>query len=208
MFSLLATVFVIQLMAVASPGPDFIVCLKNTLTYNRAVGIWTALGFALGVLVHVTYCIFGIAILISQSLFWFNVIKYCGAAYLIYLGIKSLLSSNPSTHIDLQSTASTKSMSAISAIGSGFLTNLLNPKATMYFLGLFTVVIPPDVSYATMSGIIIIVFGLTFLWFAFVATVLTIPAIRHHFLRFERVLERVFGGMLILVGLKVGLSRL
>lgn len=186
----------------SSPGPDFVLCLKNTMKYDRMTGVWTALGFALGVMVHVGYCLFGIAILISQSIFWFNVIKYVGAAYLIYMGIRSLLSSGNS-HIDVDTVKAKEIISPGAALFSGFLTNLLNPKATMYFLGLFTVMIPADTSHVQMAIIVFILFSFTFIWFSIVATFMTIPAIRTRFLRFEGVMDKVFGGALILVGLKV-----
>lgn len=205
--SLILSIALIHILAVSSPGPDFILCLKNTLKYDRMTGIWTALGFALGVMIHVGYCLFGIAILISQSIFWFNVIKYFGAAYLIYIGIRSL-SSKSESHIQLDSQKAKEIISPGSAILSGFITNLLNPKATMYFLGLFTVMIPVDASPSQLGAIVVILVSFTFLWFSFVATFMTIPAIRTKFLRVEKIMDKVFGVALIAVGVKVATAKM
>jgi len=79
---LLAGIFT---MALASPGPDFVIAVRNSITFSRTAGILTAIGFAVGVGVHVTYTLFGLAAIIAQSVFLFNLIKYIGAAYLIYI---------------------------------------------------------------------------------------------------------------------------
>lgn len=205
--TLLLTVVGVHLMAVMSPGPDFVVCLKNTLKYSRAAGIWTALGFASGILVHVTYCALGVALLISQSILLFNVVKLIGAAYLIYLGVKALLTKSKSK-MDLTVEKSIEGLSPLKAWSNGFLTNLLNPKATLYFLGFFSVIMPPDVSTAYLILVATALFVVTFAWFSFVATVMTVPVIRNKFLRVESTLDKVFGGILILLGLKVATAKL
>lgn len=79
-------------MALLSPGPDFVMAVRQSVMHGRRAGIVTAIGFALGVAVHVTYCLLGIAALISQSIVVFSVLKYLGAAYLLYVGIGALRS--------------------------------------------------------------------------------------------------------------------
>lgn len=89
--ALIGTVTLVHLLAVMSPGPDFIMVMKNALTYSRKAGIWTAIGIATGISVHVFYSLAGLAFIIAQSILLFNTFKLLGAAYLIYLGIKSFL---------------------------------------------------------------------------------------------------------------------
>ena len=74
------------------PGPDFVIVTKNTLLHSRHSGFYASLGIGCAILVHVTYCALGIAFIISKSVLWFDIIKYTGACYLIYLGICTLLS--------------------------------------------------------------------------------------------------------------------
>lgn len=88
--SLILTVALLHLLAVVSPGPDFILCARNSLTYSRRIGLWTAFGFSLGIALHMVYCIAGIAVVISQSILVFNILKWVGALYLIYIGVQSL----------------------------------------------------------------------------------------------------------------------
>ncbi|MEL6137565.1 MAG: LysE family translocator [Cyanobacteria bacterium J06628_6] len=84
------TVFAVGLVAVVTPGPDFALTLRSALAYSRRAGVFTAVGIGLGNTVHATYSLVGIGALISQSILLFNALKLLGAAYLIYLGIKSL----------------------------------------------------------------------------------------------------------------------
>ena len=79
-------------MALASPGPDFVIAARYALIHSRKIGVIAALGFAIGVVVHVTYVLLGLAALIAQSVIVFNIIKYIGAAYLFYIGVQALLS--------------------------------------------------------------------------------------------------------------------
>ena len=82
----------IQLAATMSPGPAFIISVKNALTYDRRTAMATAVGLAAGVGVHVTIALTGISLLISGSQVLYAILKYAGAAYLIYIGGKSLWS--------------------------------------------------------------------------------------------------------------------
>lgn len=199
--SLIFTVALIHLPAVMSPGPDFIMTIRNSLKYSRRSGIYSAIGLGLGILVHVTYCLVGIAVIISQSIVIFSIIKYLGAAYLIYIGIKSLRAKR-SAEYDTVNHA-TETISKFQAIRIGFITNATNPKATLFFLSLFTLVISPDTPLlvkAVMGGEMVLV---TMLWFSLVAVIVSHRAIRQRIGGIQHRLEQFMGGILILFGLKV-----
>ena len=122
-FLLIGSVLLIHFFALLSPGPDFIMAIKNSLRYSRNTGIFTAVGFGLGIAVHILYSIAGIALIISQSIILFNIIKILGALYLIYIGYKSITSK--SSHADLSTESAKEDISPITAIRIGFLTNVL-----------------------------------------------------------------------------------
>lgn len=200
------TVALIHLLAVMSPGPDFIMTMRNSLVYSRRSGLYSAVGLGLGILVHVAYCLAGIAIIISQSIVLFTIIKYLGAAYLIYIGIKSLrakASPIESENVEHEQ----RDMSKWQAIRSGFITNATNPKATLFFLSLFTLVIEPSTPFAVkliMGGEMAIVTGL---WFGLVALLVSHRIIRTRVTKFMHYVERVMGGILILFGIKLATSQ-
>lgn len=205
MISLILTATLVHLLAVISPGPDFIMCARNSLTYSRRTGIWTAVGFGLGISIHVFYSMAGLALIISQSILLFNVIKFLGAGYLIYIGIKSL--SSKSSEIQLGHEEKKADISPFSAIKIGFLTNVLNPKATLFFLSLFTIILSPETPKPILLIISIIMVINTILWFSFVAIFLTQKKIRSIFERFQGVFNKTLGGLLIALGLKVALTQ-
>ena len=91
-FGLIAAVGLIHLVALVSPGPDFVVACRNSLLYSRTIGIYTAVGFGLGICVHISYAVFGLSWLIANNELIFTVIQYLGAFYLILIGIQSLRS--------------------------------------------------------------------------------------------------------------------
>ncbi len=203
--TLTGTVTLIHLLAVMSPGPDFIMTIKNSLTYSRKTGIWTAVGLSMGIATHIIYCIAGLAVIISKSILLFNTIKYLGAAYLVYIGIKAVLSKTSDIKITEQEKKS--EISPFSAIKIGFLTNILNPKATLFFLSLFTFVVSPEAPaymLLTLSAIMIVN---TALWFMLVAIFFTQKKVRSVFNRFQGIFNKTFGGILIILGIKVATAQ-
>lgn len=204
MLTLIRTVTLIHLLAVISPGPDFVVAVKNSLTYGRKTGIWTAIGIGLGIGVHLIYCMAGLALLISQSILLFSIIKFIGAGYLIYIGVMSILAK--SSKIEVVADEMNPAMSPMQAVRNGFLTNVLNPKATMFFLSLFTLVISPDTSISLMILLGVIMIVNTMLRFSLVAFFFTNKKVVSRYSRFQGVFNKVFGGILIALGVKVALS--
>ncbi|MSU55580.1 MAG: LysE family translocator [Candidatus Taylorbacteria bacterium] len=194
----------IHLLAVMSPGPDFVLISRNSLVYSRKVGVFSAVGLGLGILVHVTYSFIGIGLIISKSIILFSIIKYLGAGYLIYVGYKCIRTKPSVEKIALKQEQ--KELSPIKAIRMGFLTNALNPKATLFFLALFTQIISP-----TTPKFIQVLYGLemslmTFAWFTFVSVVLSNHRIKSRFVPLQHYFERFFGATLVALGIKVALS--
>lgn len=195
--------------AVVAPGPDFVMSVRNSLLYGRRAGVFTALGFALGVLVHATYAVLGIGAIIAHSIVLFSLIKYAGAAYLIYIGIKSLRSKGASAaaiEVSLRD-AGEGGRNNWQALRDGFLTNLLNPKATLFFVALFTQIVDPAMPLGVKA-----VFGFTCAtmvggWFALVAVIMNSASIRQTYLRMAVRIDKVFGALLVAFGVKVALSR-
>lgn len=203
--TLIGSVTLIHLLAVISPGPDFIMAVRNSLLYSRRTGIWTAVGFGCGIAVHISYSLAGLALVISKSILLFNVIKLLGAAYLVYVGVRSLFSK--SAALDLGDPDRKKDIGALAGLRIGFLTNVLNPKATLFFLSLFTLVISPDTPMPVMGLLSAIMIGNTILWFSLVSVFLSQKRIRAGFERFQGLFNKSLGVLLIALGIKVALTR-
>lgn len=202
--AIIGTITALHLLAVISPGPDFIMACRNSLIYSRRTGIWTSVGFGLGITVHIAYSLAGIALVISKSILLFNAIKFLGAGYLIYIGVKSIFSK--SSKIDLGEQEKKKDISHYAAIKIGFLTNVLNPKATLFFLSLFTIAISPETPMSIMGIASVIMVANTILWFSIVSVLLTQKRIRTIFEKSQNAFNKTLGGLLVALGIKVALT--
>ncbi len=198
---LFGSVLLVHLLAVMSPGPDFVVALRNSLTYSRKTGIYTAVGFGIGIGIHVVYCVYGLALIISTSPIAFNIIKYLGIAYLTYIGVVSLVSKTADISVGKENHLS--DISPLKAIRIGFLTNVLNPKATLFFLSLFTFVIGPNTpsSISWFLGLMMMVN--TTIWFSLVAIFFTQSRIRSIFNKYQKTFNTIFGLLLIGIAIKI-----
>lgn len=199
-----AAIALAHLFAVASPGPDFAVVMRQSVTAGTRTGIWTALGVGTAILLHVTYCILGVALLLSQSSTLFNTLKLVAAAYLLYLGIQSIRASL-AAHGTVEQGGEV-SIRPIRAFSLGFLTNGLNPKATLFFLALFTVVIDPATPTAVQAAYGLYLALATFAWFAMLATILGRASVREFLLQAGVWFERGMGLILILLALRIALT--
>jgi RhtB (resistance to homoserine/threonine) family protein len=196
------TIAVAHLFAVASPGPDFAVVTRQSVMAGTRAGIWTSFGVGTGILVHVSYCILGVALLLTQSEQLFNGMKYVAAAYLAFLGIQSLRESmRPVQAINSDADIAVRPGKAF---WSGFLTNGLNPKATLFFLALFTVVIDIDTPTSIQIAYGLYLALATFAWFALLSTVLGRQQVREFMLRAGVWFERGMGIVLILLAVQIG----
>lgn len=202
--TLIGSVTLIHLLAVVSPGPDFIMAVRNSLIYSRRTGIWTAVGFGCGIAVHISYSLAGLALVISRSILLFNAIKLLGAAYLVYIGVRSIFSK--ASAIEVGDPNRMADIGALAGLRIGFLTNVLNPKATLFFLSLFTLVISPDTPLPVLGVLSAIMIGNTVLWFSLVSIFLSQKRIRATFERFQGHFNKSLGVLLIALGIKVALT--
>ena len=181
------------------PGPDMVLVLRNTFVSGRGAGLQTSMGILSGNLVHITYCVLGIGLLISQSIMAFSALKFAAAMYLIYLGIMSFRSGT--TTLDTQERQGRRPNT--SWFVQGFINNLLNPKGTLFYLGVFTTVITPETSTsATLLLIVSMMLVSASFWLFFVYT-LDRPTIRRLVERSQRTVNRICGVLLLLLGIRV-----
>ena len=194
-------------LALASPGPDFVIAVRNSISFSRVAGLFTAIGFALGVAVHATYTLFGLATLIAQSVLLFSLIRYAGAAYLFYIGIQSLRSKGFDEKDTKLNEKRQQTITPLQCLWSGFLTNLLNPKATLFFLAIFSQFINADTSIlvqAFYGGTCVVLTGF---WFSVVAVVLTQERVKAAFLKATKWIDKVCGVLLIALSFKLAFTK-
>ncbi len=201
------TVALVHLLAVASPGPDFAVVVRESVAQGRRAGSWTALGVGCGIFVHVAYSLLGIGLIVSQSIVLFNLVKWLAAAYLVYLGWRALRA-RPMNLEAIDGANAPVARSAWRAFVIGFVTNGLNPKATLFFLSLFTVVISPDTPLLVQAGYGLYLAGATALWFLLVAWLFSRGRVLAGFARLGHWFDRLTGAVLIGLGARLALSEI
>lgn len=197
------TITIITILATVSPGPDFAMVTRNSLKYSRRTGVYTALGVSFGILVHVAYSLIGIGIVIAQSIVLFNIIKYIGAGYLIYIGWKSLRSKPRQVTPNMLNEKAEQDLKRAQALKMGFLTNAFNPKATLFFLSVFTQVISPTTPFIIQLFYGLEIMLIVFIWFALLAAMLSHSIIRIRIARVQYYFERAMGAVLIALGIKI-----
>jgi threonine/homoserine/homoserine lactone efflux protein len=190
------------LMLNITPGNDMIFVATHATSHGVRAGIMAALGIAVGCLVHIFAAVVGISAIVAKSAFLFDAIKYLGAAYLIYIGVKSAFSKTQK--FDIQTLK--KEKTHFEVFKQGVVTNVLNPKVALFFLAFLPQFVPPQ--YDRM-GLLILMLGL---WFNFSGTVVNVLVAfafgkAGNFLNkhpaFVKWQEKFTGVVLILLGLKV-----
>jgi len=127
------TFIVTSFLFIISPGIDTIFILNKSIAQGKKWGIYSTLGITTGVLVHTTFAAFGLSLILAQSAMAFNVVKYLGAIYLIYLGITKLFTREDIVKQKSQGQTTSVKKTYLSAV----LTNVLNPKVAIFFLAFF-----------------------------------------------------------------------
>lgn len=195
------TITLVHLLGAASPGPDFVMVSQQSLVHGRRAGLLVSLGIALGLSVHILYSSVGLATVISESTMMLSVMKYLAAAYLIFLGWKGIRS-KASVGDDAQN-AAVKPRSAAKLISMGFVCNVLNPKAPLYFLSVFTLVLSPDMPVIELFLLGVWMMLVQLFWFSSVALVLSKPSVQAKFKRIGHWVDRVLGSVMLAFGVKL-----
>ncbi len=133
----------VSLLINISPGPDMLYTAARSLSQGTKAGILSALGIFCGCLVHTAAAVFGLSKIIEESVLLFSIIKYAGAAYLIYLGVRSLIPGKKIQHEIVQ----LETISSAKIFLQGMITNVLNPKVAIFFLSFLPQFIDPKSPY-------------------------------------------------------------
>lgn len=189
-----------------APGPDFAMVLRQSIAHGRQAAIFTSAGIAASILVHGTYTLLGIGLVVSQSILLFSVLKFVGAAYLVWLGVSALRAPAPTPPAALDAPAR-RQMGPGRAFGIGFLTNLLNPKAVVFFLALFTTLVQANTVLEYKAFYVLSMSVMLLAWFTLVSLFFTTRGVRESFYRSGQWFNRATGAALIFLALRVAVTR-
>jgi RhtB (resistance to homoserine/threonine) family protein len=180
------------------PGPDMILVMRNTLVRGRGAGLQTSVGILSGNMIHITYCVLGLGLIISKSIVVYSTLKYAGAAYLVYLGVMSIRAGAQSLD-----TNDVDDRLSRTWFVQGCVNNLLNPKGALFYLSVFTVVITPETSAGGALLLILCMLLVSALFWLLFVYGLDRPIVRTSLERSQRSVNRIFGALLVLLGVRV-----
>jgi len=207
MLSLFLTVLGVHVLAVMSPGPNILIIVKESVTVSRNNGLYTALGVLVGATMYVVFGFLGFIAIVSQSVMIFNAFKFIGALYLIYLGLQGILSSGKAVHFQDEDAQFALQKTPVESFRSGFLTNLSNPKAALYFFTLFTTFVPVDLPLNMKLLLAVLLLIISFSWYLLVAILFSEQRIQRAYQSVKRYADFVFGGLFISLGIRIAFGQ-
>jgi RhtB (resistance to homoserine/threonine) family protein len=185
-----------------APGADFALVIRQSIVHGRRAAMLASVGIGCSLLFHISYTILGIGLIVSKSLLLFSLLKWAGAAYLIYLGVMALRA--PAMPMDIAGDAADRAeLPAWKLFAMGFVTNALNPKAVLFFVSLFTLLVSPHTPALVQAGYGLVMASALILWFLGVSIVFTSRPVREKFLAMGRWFNWVTGAMFIGLGLRL-----
>ncbi|MBU2896606.1 LysE family translocator [Vibrio hepatarius] len=175
--TILTTLASVHFIALMSPGPDFALVVQNAARYGRQTGLYIALGLSFGILLHSILSLTGISYLVHQQPDLFAGLQLIGGSYLVYLGYSALngcwRAKNDTEPRPKQVTKRVLLNNKRQAFSQGLSTNILNPKALVFFISLMSSLVPADMSLAGKGMALIILWGLSLVWFSLLAWALS-----------------------------------
>jgi len=201
----LLTVASITVLAVLSPGPNFVVITKNALIYSRQAGVYTALGIVAGNAIYVTAGALGFIALVARSEQLLSIVRLIGAAYLVYLGASLFLSSRrPAARTTqlpggIEPQDNLSGLRKRSAFRSGLVTMLTNPTAPLFYLTIFTAVLPPETTLSVKLMATITILLITLVWHPLLAWFFSNRLFQRFYSKSDTWINLVFS--LLLIGL-------
>ncbi|MFS3943639.1 LysE family transporter [Bacillus subtilis] len=211
MHSLLAYIPIAAMMVIM-PGADTMLVMKNTLRYGPKAGRYNILGLATGLSFWTVIAILGLSVVIAKSVILFTTIKYLGAAYLIYLGVKSFFAKSMFSLDDMQSQAKNMASSPKryykTSFMQGSLSNILNPKTVLVYVTIMPqfINLNGNINQQLIILASILTLLLAVLWFLFLVYIIDYAKKWMKNSKFQKVFQKITGIILVGFGIKTGLS--
>ncbi|MGO2317642.1 MAG: LysE family translocator [Vibrio toranzoniae] len=206
--TILITLASIHFIALMSPGPDLALVVQNATRHGRQTGLYIALGLSCGILLHSLFSLTGISYLVHQQPTLFSLIQLAGGSYLLYLGFGALRSTWNIVQQSDDQAIETKTKDLViankrEAFSKGFATNILNPKALVFFISLMSSLVPADMSQSGKGIALVILFGLSLFWFSLLAWMLSTKVLQKKLSEATVYIDGLCGVVFSIIGLSI-----
>ncbi|MBP1132211.1 threonine efflux protein [Serratia sp. PL17] len=208
MLMLFLTVALVHLIALMSPGPDFFFVSQTAASRSRREAMMGVVGISLGIVVWAGVALMGLHLILQKMAWLHQIIMVGGGIYLCWMGWQLLRSARAQ---NAQSALAPEVKVALPKPGRsfirGFLTNLSNPKAVIYFGSVFSLFVGDDVGAGARWGLFLLIIAETFVWFSLVAVVFALPAMRRGYQRLAKWIDGLAGVLFTGFGLHLIFTR-
>lgn len=211
LLGIFVTVAIAHLLALLSPGPDFVLVVKSAIRNERKNVIGVALGIASANAVYIGLCLIGVGSILAASVTVMIVLKVIGGLFLIYLAVQALRARKSSySNLDMDEHAHSNAVKTtfFREFITGFMSGILNPKNLLFYLSLFTVVLTPDVGFSFKLGLGVWMTAIVFLWDLSIIFLLSTSRVRSKFTKLAFYIDKVTGAILGLIGFAIVKSAL
>ncbi|HDL7147599.1 TPA: threonine export protein RhtC [Yersinia enterocolitica] len=206
MLMLFLTVALVHLVALMSPGPDFFFVSQTAASRSRREAMMGVTGISLGIVVWAGVALMGLNLILQKMAWLHQIIMVGGGLYLCWMGWQLLKSARSK-----RDTSEPEVQVALPARGRtfwrGFLTNLSNPKAVIYFGSVFSLFVGDNVTAGARWGLFVLIVAETFVWFSIVACVFALPMMRRGYQRLSKWIDGLAGVLFAGFGIHLILSR-
>ncbi|TCV95928.1 threonine efflux protein [Luteibacter rhizovicinus] len=205
--NLFLTIAVVHIVALITPGPDFFFVSQLAASRSKREALFGVVGIALGVAVWAALALLGLQLLLHRLVWLERGIAICGGAYLLWMAFQMLRGAVRAPQPGAGPVVDLRGSSPLVALRRGLLTNLANPKAAVYFASIFSAFLGDSVDTSSRWGLWTLVTVETFAWFAVVAGVFALPAMRRGYVRASRWIDGGAGVFFALFGLHLIFGR-
>ena len=179
------------------PGPNTVVVSYVSARVSRRAGLMAVGGVVAGSAIWVTLSMFGVGVLLLEAGMVYRALRWVGAAYLVYVGVRMLMAGAGPAN------GQRPPQGARSPFIAGLLTTLSNPKSAVFWTSVFVVVMPAHAPAWFYAAVLALIIAQSFGWYAFVALALSTEFARRHYQRFAQWLDRLAGVIMIGLGLRL-----
>jgi threonine/homoserine/homoserine lactone efflux protein len=196
----LATLTLVHLMAVISPGPGFLYIAKTAMAGGRAPALAASMGMAAGAVVWAVAAMLGTAVILQQAAWAYSALRIAGGLYLIYLAVMVWKHAQAAVVIG---SAKGQTTQVLAAVRNGFLIEMSNPKVIVFFGSIFFALLPPGAPFWVSAVALGIVLLNEAVWFSLVALLFSASRPREAYMRVKPSIDRLMAGVLGMIGTKL-----
>lgn len=200
----LATIVGVWFVTVVSPGPNFFATTYTTTMQSRRLGLMVCAGISVGTTIWATASLIGLGLLFQTAGWLYQLVKVAGGIYLIYLGIRMILSARRQA---AASTFQAPAMTASQAFRRGLIVDLSNPKAAVFFTSLFAVAVPAGAPLWFQALVVAAVVFMAGGWYALVAYVVDLPLVAALLRKAQTAVAYLTGAVFVGLGVRIAADR-